>query len=53
MFINKNVGLGGTWWRPVPQLWLKTCHYQGGEGRAKGLVTSFFHLLDLEEKGGG
>lgn len=33
---------------PVPQLWLKVCHYQDGEEGAKGLVTSFFHLLDLE-----
>lgn len=32
----------------VPQLRLKTCHYQDGEEGAKGLVTSFFHLLDLE-----
>lgn len=32
----------------VPQLRLKMCHYQGGEEGAKGLVTSFFHLLDLE-----
>lgn len=36
----------------VPQLWLKMRHYQGEEG-AKGLVTSFFHLLDLEEGRGG
>lgn len=32
----------------VPQLWLNVCHYQDGEEGAKGLVTSFFHLLDLE-----
>lgn len=32
----------------VPQLWLKMRHYEGGEEGAKGLVTSFFHLLDLE-----
>lgn len=52
MFINRKMSGRGTW-EFVPQLWLKMHHYQGGEEGAKGLVTSFFHLLDLEGERGG
>lgn len=44
LFINRIGGEKGS----VSQLWLKMHCYEGGDGRAKGLFTSFFHLLDLE-----
>lgn len=37
----------------MPQLWLKMRRYEGGEEGAEGLVTSFFHLLDLQGERGG
>lgn len=47
VFINRRMSRGGNM-GSVPQLWLKMHRYQGGEEGAKGLVTSFFHLPDLE-----
>lgn len=47
VFINRRMPRGGNM-GSVPQLWLKMHRYQGGEEGAKGLVTSFFHLPDLE-----